>query len=147
MLPGPVIGGQTYRIPPFSTAEWEEKRAFFDEKTGRVWPNAELSARAKVTREFVLKQFWLSFVGDKFDLDSVIQIGSEDGRKRKENKNTGLGQDLQRACGFSQKLLCAAGKTTCKTAQSSNSGLSWKLSIGCATMPLMRTRGCRGCRR
>ena len=36
-------------------------KAFFDEKTGRVWPNAELRTRAKLTRE------WTPFVKDKFD--------------------------------------------------------------------------------
>ena len=43
----------------------------------RVWPNAVLSARAKFAREYVVKQFWLSFVEDKFDLDSAIQTKAE----------------------------------------------------------------------
>ena len=47
LLPGPVIGGQAYGLPPMSTAELEEKRILFDDKTGRVWPIAELSERAK----------------------------------------------------------------------------------------------------
>ena len=60
LLPGPAVGGQAYRIPPISTAKWKEKRALFDEKTGRVGLNAESSARAKFTRGYVVKQFWLS---------------------------------------------------------------------------------------
>ena len=73
LLQGPVIGGQACRIFPISTAEWQEKRALVDEMTGRVWPNAEISARAKFTREYVVKQFWLSFERDKFDLDNAVQ--------------------------------------------------------------------------
>ena len=70
LLPGAVIGTQVFRVSPISTEEWEEKKDFFDEKTERIWPNAELSARAKFTREYVVKQFWTSFVEEKFDLDS-----------------------------------------------------------------------------
>ena len=77
LLPAPVIRRQAYRIPPISTAAWEEQRAFFDERTGRVWPNAELGARAKFTRENVMKQFWISFVEDKFNLDIAIQTEAE----------------------------------------------------------------------
>ena len=65
-----------YRVPPFSTAEWEEKKALFDEKTGKVWRNAELSARAKLER-ICREQFWLSFVEDKFDLDNDIRMKAE----------------------------------------------------------------------
>ena len=72
LLPGLVIGGQVCRVPPISTEEWEEQKALFDEKTRSMWPNAELTAKTKVTRERVLKQFWLSFVEDMFDLDNAI---------------------------------------------------------------------------
>ena len=48
--PGPVIGGQTYRIPPLTTAAWGEKKILFDETTRSVWPNAKLSERANYTR-------------------------------------------------------------------------------------------------
>ena len=57
LLPRLAIGGQACRLPPISTAEWKEKRILFDEKTGRVWPNAELSERAQFPREYVLRQF------------------------------------------------------------------------------------------
>ena len=50
LLPGPVTGGKVYRIPPITSAEWEEKKAFHDEKTRRISPNAEMSARAKFAR-------------------------------------------------------------------------------------------------
>ena len=53
------------------------KRKSVGEKTTRFWPLAELSARAKFTRECVVKQFWTSFVGDKCDLDSAIQKKTE----------------------------------------------------------------------
>ena len=72
----PVIGGQAYRIHPMSTAEWEEKRILVDEKMGRTWQNAGLSERAKFTREYVLRQFWQSFVEDTFDLEHAIQTKS-----------------------------------------------------------------------
>ena len=57
LLPVQVIGRQAYRIPSISAAEWEEQRALFDEKTGKVWPNAALSARAQFTREYFVNQF------------------------------------------------------------------------------------------
>ena len=73
LLLGPVIGGQTYRLPPISTTEWEEKRAILKKRTARVWPNAELSAGDKFTRENVVKQCGLSIEEDKFDWDNAIQ--------------------------------------------------------------------------
>ena len=76
LLLGLVIGGQLCRVPPIS-AEWEEKKVFFDEKTERIWPSAELSARAKYTREHVVEQCWTSFVEDKFDLDNAILAKAE----------------------------------------------------------------------
>ena len=41
LLPRPVIGRQAYRLLPMSTAEWEENKILFDEKTGITWPDAE----------------------------------------------------------------------------------------------------------
>ena len=72
LLPRPATGGQACRMPPISTAEWEEKRALFDEKRGRIRPNADFSARAKFTRECVVKRFWY-----KFDRDNAIQTKAE----------------------------------------------------------------------
>ena len=77
LLPGPLIGGHLYTVPPIRTKEWEEQKAILDKKTGRIWPNVELSARVKLTREFVVKQFWTSFVEDKFDLENAIQTKAE----------------------------------------------------------------------
>ena len=71
VLPGPVTRGRAYRIPPISTAEWEEHP--FYEKTGTRWPDAELCERAKYTNKYVLKQFWKSFVDCRFDLENTIQ--------------------------------------------------------------------------
>ena len=73
LLNSPVIGGQAYRIPPISKEEWEEKKDLFDENTGRIRPNAEMSSRARSTTEYVMKQFSVSFVEDKFGLDNAIQ--------------------------------------------------------------------------
>ena len=75
-LQGLVLGGQTYRIPPMTTVAWEEKKILFDEKTMRMWPNAECE-RAKYTREYVLRQFKQSFVDDRFDLENPIQTKAE----------------------------------------------------------------------
>ena len=77
LLPGPAIGGQAYRIPPLTMEAWKAEKIHFDERTGRTWPNAQLSARAWFTRENVLKQLWQSFVDDRFDLDTVIQTKAE----------------------------------------------------------------------
>ena len=60
-----------------STTEWEEKRVLFDEKNGRMRSNAELSARAKFTKEYVLSQFSQSFAEGKFDLENAIQTKAE----------------------------------------------------------------------
>ena len=73
LLLGLVIGGQECRVLPISTVEWEEKNAHLVEQTGRIWPNVELSARVKFTRENFVKQFWSSFVEDKFDMDTAIK--------------------------------------------------------------------------
>ena len=50
--------------------QWNRKKRLplLDERTGIMWPNAELSARDKLAREYVAKQFWLSVVEDQFDL-------------------------------------------------------------------------------
>ena len=77
LLPGPVIRGQAFRIPPSTTAAWGEKKILFDEKTGSVWHDAEQSERAKSTIEFVLRQFWQSFVDDSFDLENALQTKAE----------------------------------------------------------------------
>ena len=45
----------------------------YEEKICRVWPNVELSERAKCTREYVLRQFRQSFVENGFDLVNAIQ--------------------------------------------------------------------------
>ena len=73
LLPEPVIGGQAYRIAPLRAEAWKAKNALFDERTRRSWPNAQLSASARFTRENVLKQFWQSSVDDRLDLDNAIQ--------------------------------------------------------------------------
>ena len=49
----------------------------FDEKIGRLWQNPELSERAKCAREYVLRQFWQSFVDDRFDLKNVSQTKAD----------------------------------------------------------------------
>ena len=45
----------------------------FYENTGRTLPNEELNTWGKCTKEFVLRQFWRSFVDDRLDLDDSIQ--------------------------------------------------------------------------
>ena len=45
--------------------------------TGRVRPNAEVSERAKRTKECVSRQLWQSFVDDGFDLEHDIQTKAE----------------------------------------------------------------------
>ena len=54
-----------------------EKKIMFDEKTGSVWPTAELSERATGTREYVSRRFWQSFVDHRFDLDKAIVTKNE----------------------------------------------------------------------
>ena len=72
-----MIEGQAYRIPPLTTEAWEERKVLCEERTGRVSPHAELSERAKCTRQYVLRQFWQSFVDDRLDLENAIQTNAE----------------------------------------------------------------------
>ena len=62
---------------PGLAEEWEEKKDLFDEKTRRIWPNVEMSSRAEFTREYVVKQFWVSLVEDKCDLYNAISTKAE----------------------------------------------------------------------
>ena len=56
LLLGPVIGGQTYKIPPLTTAVMERKENLIamkrQEESGQ---NAELSERSKYTKEHCVK--------------------------------------------------------------------------------------------
>ena len=56
-----------------TSEEWKAMKTQFDEKTRRTWPNLEPSERARITREYVLSQFWQTFVVDRLDLGSAIQ--------------------------------------------------------------------------
>ena len=76
LLPGPVIGGEAYETVPLSSEEWRAMKTQFDIKTGRTWPNLEPSERAKNTREYVLRQFWQTFVDDRLDLGNATQTKS-----------------------------------------------------------------------
>ena len=73
----PAAQGLSIRFWLLLGRTWRAKKIQFDEKTGRTWPNAQLSARARFTREDVLKQFWQSFVDDRSDLDNAIQTKAE----------------------------------------------------------------------
>ena len=77
LLPGPVQGEKGYGIPPLTSEAWKAKKSHCDERTARTWPNAQQCARARITRESVLKQFWQSVVDDRFDLDNAIHTNSE----------------------------------------------------------------------
>ena len=67
------ILGQAYRITPLTAEEWEATKTQFDEKTWRTWPNPEQSETARFTREYVLRQFWQTFLDDRFDLKNATQ--------------------------------------------------------------------------
>ena len=47
-------------------------KAQFDIKTVRMWPNLEPSERAQNTREYVLRQFWQTFVEDRLGLGGAV---------------------------------------------------------------------------
>ena len=36
LLPGPIIGGQAFRVPPLTAAARSKKKTLFDEKTGSL---------------------------------------------------------------------------------------------------------------
>ena len=58
----------------FGSCSWAR---WLEDKVYRVLPISTERARAKFTRECVVKQFWTYFVGDQFDLDTVIQTKVE----------------------------------------------------------------------
>ena len=68
---GPVFGEQTYGAFPLTSEEWKAMKTQLDEKTRSTWPNPEPSERVRFTREYVLRQFWQTFVDDRFDLGNA----------------------------------------------------------------------------
>ena len=78
LFPAPVTRGQFFRLPPLNTEEFWDKKRLFDEKTGRAWQQVQIGALARETREYVLKQFWVSrsvpwhHVKDEFNLTCLI---------------------------------------------------------------------------
>ena len=54
-----------------TSEDWRAMKAQFDIKTGRTWPNPELSERDKNAREYVLTQFWQTFVEDRLVLGNA----------------------------------------------------------------------------
>ena len=76
LLPGVVVGGQAHEVVPLTSEEWKAMKTQFDMKTGRTWPNLEPSERAKITRDYVLRQFCLTFVDDRLDFGNTRQTKS-----------------------------------------------------------------------
>ena len=72
IVSGAVIVGQTCRIVPFSAEAWQAKKALFDERTGRTWPNAQVST-SQITREYEIKQFWQFFADARVERDNAIE--------------------------------------------------------------------------
>ena len=157
LLLGPVIGGQVYREILQSVQRKEKRRKpFFDEKMGRICPSAELSARAKLRREYVVTQFLLSFVEYKFDLDNAIQNeagfsyaiaamdkvgGWEDEEGEQENW---LGPRLAASMWIYTKAVVCNGQKHMQNLRifklrSIMEAINWV----CVTMPLTSTCGCR----
>ena len=109
-----VIGGQAYRLLPMTTAGWEEKRILVDEKTGRVWPNAELSEGVELTRDYVVRQFWQSFLEDKFELGNAIQTKAERQDRRLGRRKLGRIQIRSKHVDiYLRKQFFAVDKPTC----------------------------------
>ena len=141
LLAGTVIRGHAYRILSIGTVEWEEKRTLFD-GTRRVWPQAELIARAKLTREYVVRLFGQS------DLDNAIQTKAEFSYAIAVMDRTGGLEEGDEQENWVRTIFAASmwiytkavvGIITCKTVGSSNQGLLRKLSIGCVTTLLTST--------
>ena len=130
----PVIGGVAYRIPPLTMEAWEERTILFDEKTGRVWPNAESSERGKYTKEYVLRQSWKSFVDDKFDLENVIQKEAEFScaiavmdKIGGWEEETWVGSRFPASMWmYTKAVICNGQQATCRITGSSNSDPLWK---------------------
>ena len=66
-FPGPVIGGQVYRVPE----ENGRKESACRRENKTTWPNAELILEDQVHERRCCEQFWTSLVEDKFDLDNA----------------------------------------------------------------------------
>ena len=63
LLPRPVIGGQAYRIPPMSTAEWEEKRVLFDGKDWKCVAKCRTKCKIQVHKGICPETIWAVFRG------------------------------------------------------------------------------------
>ena len=88
----------------------------FDEKTGRTWPNPELTERARFTREYVVRKIWQTFVDDRFDLENAIQTNAEFSYAMTVMDKIG---GWEEAGGSTPRLLFATVKKTCKNTGSS----------------------------
>ena len=74
LLPEDVIGRQaTEGVPIITWEEWRARKAQFDTKTERTWPNLEPSERAQNVAEYVLRQFWQTFIKDRLVLRNATQ--------------------------------------------------------------------------
>ena len=114
-----------------------------------------LGARPKRTRENVVKQFWVSFVEDKFDLDNAIQTKAEfsyaiavmdktEGWEEEEGKQENwVGPIFAASMWIFRKAVVCNGQNHMQNYRTSKKGLLWKLSIGYVTTLLTSTCGCR----
>ena len=128
LVPAPVIGGQVYRLPPFSADELEETKHWLmnkQEELGRTEPRL-VPGRGR--RENKMNQFLISFVKDEFDLINAIRTKAEfppwrlwtelEDVKKEIYKRVGWVQDQQQACGSTPKPCCATDKDICKPSES-----------------------------
>ena len=60
----------------FGRMEGNKKPVRWKDRDGRIWPNTEPSERARFTREYVLSQFWQTFLDDRFDLENAKQTNA-----------------------------------------------------------------------
>ena len=63
--PGAVIGTQTNVQEGMKSMVWRAKKDQLDVTTRRIWPGRQWSKRGRHTREYVLNDFWHTFVDDR----------------------------------------------------------------------------------
>ena len=157
LLPVPVIGGQVLQRSSNQCSGRRRKESlfFFDEKTGRICPSAEFSARAKFTREHGCDTILVVLRGGQVRLRQrhperswVLICHCSDGQNRRMGRRGRRTRELAGSTTRSEHVdlyesCCVQRAKTHAKLGSSSQGLLWKLPIVCVTMPLASTCGCR----
>ena len=108
---------KAFEAVPWTSEEWRAMNAQFEIKTGRAWPNLEPSERAPNTREYVLREFWQTFVdrlvlGFATHTNKVHAVAVMDKIEGWEEEEKWWVPESQHACGSAQRSRFVTDKKT-----------------------------------